>query len=65
MVASEHPEVIEGKRRLVATDVLDYEEADEDGSIDNDGAALDEEYGSGSVVTGVRTCVTKSETEEG
>ena len=47
MVASEHPEVIEGGHRLIATDVLDSEEADEDGSIDNDGAALDEEDESG------------------
>ena len=64
MVASEHPEVIEGRRRLISTDVLEYEEAADDGSIDNDGAAFDEEYDSGSGVTGVRTCVTKSETEE-
>ena len=41
MVASEHPEVIEGRRRLIAADVLDSEEASEDGSIDNDGSALD------------------------
>ena len=26
MVASEHPEVIEGRRRLIATDFLDYED---------------------------------------
>ena len=65
MVASEHPEVIEGRRRLIATDVLESEEEADDGSIDNDGAALDEEYDSGSGETGVRTCVTKSETEEG
>ena len=43
MVVSEHPEVIEGRRRLISTDVLDSEEAYEDGSIDNDGAASDEE----------------------
>ena len=65
MVASEHPEMIEGRRRLIATDVLESDEAADDGSIDNDGAALDEEYDSGSGETGVRTCVTKSETEEG
>ena len=44
MVASEHPEVIYGERWLIATYVLDSEETTEDGSIDNDGAALDEEY---------------------
>ena len=37
MVASEHPEVIEGIRRLVSMDVIDYEEAAEDFSIDNAG----------------------------
>ena len=42
--------------------VIDYEKADEDGSIDNDGAALDEEYGSSLVEAGVRTCVTQSRT---
>ena len=47
MVTSEHPEVIEGRWRLIATDVLDSEEAAEDGSVDNDGAASDEEYDSG------------------
>ena len=47
MVASEHPEVIEGRPQLIVTDVLDSEEADEDGSIDNDGASSDEEDESG------------------
>ena len=47
MVASENTEVIEGRRRLVATYVLDSEEVDEDGSIDNDGDSSDEEYESG------------------
>ena len=42
MVASKYPEVIEGGRRFIATDVLDYGETAEDGAIDNDGAALDE-----------------------
>ena len=37
MVASEHPEVIEGRRRLIDMDFPDSEEASEDGSIDNDG----------------------------
>ena len=49
MVASENPKVIERRRRLIATDSLDSEEADEDGSIDDDGDASDEEYESGLV----------------
>ena len=64
MVTSEHPEVIEGRRRLIATDVLDSEEAAEDGSVDNDGAASDEEEESGSGEAGVRTGVTQSGIEE-
>ena len=47
MVASEHPEVIERRRRLIATDVLDSEEASEYGSIDNYGADSYEEDDSG------------------
>ena len=62
MVASEHPEVIEGRRRLIATDVLDSEEAAEDGSIDNNGAASDEEDESGSGEAGMKTGVTQSVT---
>ena len=42
MVAKENPEVIEGRRRLIAVDVLGSEEVAEDASIDNDDAALDE-----------------------
>ena len=53
MVAKENPEVIEGRRRLIAVDVLDSEEAAEDASIDHDDAALDEEYGSGLLGAGV------------
>ena len=64
MVASEHLEVIEGRRRLIATDVLESEEEDEDGSIDNDGSASDEEYDIGSGEVGVRTGITLSGTEE-
>ena len=64
MVASEHPEVIEGRRQLIATYVFDYEEAAEDGSIDNDGAASDEEDESGSEEAGVIICVTQSGTED-
>ena len=53
MVATEHPEVIEGRQRLISVDVIDYEEADEDDSIDKYGAASDEEDGSGLVGVGV------------
>ena len=64
MVTSEHPEVIEGRRRLIATYFLDSEEAAEDGSIDNDGAASDEEEESGLGEAGVRTGVTQLGIEE-
>ena len=64
MVAGENPELIEWRQRLTATDVLDSEKSAEDGSIDNDGDALDEEDDSGFGEAGVRTGVTKSETEE-
>ena len=37
MVARENPEVIKGRRQLIATDVIDSKEADEYGYIDNDG----------------------------
>ena len=53
MVANEHTEVIEGRRRLIAVDVLDSEEADEDASIVRDDDAFDEEDGSGLVGSGV------------
>ena len=53
MVAKEHPEVIEGRRRLIAVDVLDSEEAAEDASINHDDCDFDEEDGSGLLVTGV------------
>ena len=64
MVASEHPEMIEGRHSLISVDVLDCEEADEDGSIDNYGSGLDEEDESGSGEVDVRTGVTQSKTEE-
>ena len=48
MVVSEHPEVIYGRPQLIATDVLDSEEAAEHVSIDNGGGASDEEDESGS-----------------
>ena len=53
MVAKEHPEVIEERRRLIALDVLDSEEAYEDDFIDHYDAALDEEDGGGLVGAGV------------
>ena len=62
MLASEHPEVIEGRRRLISTYVFESEWAAEDGSIDNDGYASDKEYDRGLVQVGVRTGVTKSGT---
>ena len=64
MVESENREVIKGRRRLIDTDVIDSEKADQDGSIDNDGVASDEEDASGSGQAGVKTGVTKSGTEE-
>ena len=54
MAAKEHSEVIEGRRRLIAMDVLDSEEAAEDSSIVHDDAVLDEEGGSGLVGAGVK-----------
>ena len=59
MVASENPEMIEGRRRLIATDVLESEVAAEDDSIDNYGASLDEDGESGLGEAGVRTGVTQ------
>ena len=53
MVAKEHPEVIEGRQRLIAVYVLDSEEEAEDYSIDHDDAALDKEDGTGLVGEGV------------
>ena len=56
--------MIEGRRRFIATYVYDSKEAAEDGSIDNDGATLDEEIDSGLVEAGVITGVTQSGTED-
>ena len=64
MIASEHPEVIEGRRRLITTYALDSEEASEDGFIDNDGAYQDEEDGTGSGEAGVSTGVNEAGTKE-
>ena len=47
MVASEHPDVIEGRWKLITMDVIHYDDSSEDVSIDNDGDALYEEDESG------------------
>ena len=47
---------------MIATYIIDSEEATEDGSIDKYGAALDEEDDSGLGEAGVRTGVTQSGT---
>ena len=57
MVASEHTEVIEERRRLIYTEVIDYENSYQDVSIDGDGHAQDEEDKSGSGEAGVSTGV--------
>ena len=49
MDASENPDLIEGRLWFIVIDILEYEEAVEDGSIDDDGATLDEDYYSGLV----------------
>ena len=64
MVVSEHTKVIEEMWRLIDTDILDPDEASEDGSIYNDGDALYKEDGSGSGEGGMITGVTQSVTEE-
>ena len=43
MVSKEHTEMIEGWQRLIAVDVLESEEADVDASVNNYGAASDED----------------------
>ena len=53
MAAKEHPEVIEGRQRLIDMDVPDSDEAAEYYSIVNDDADFDEYYGSGLVGEGV------------
>ena len=59
MVVSEHPKVIEGRQRLIATDFLESEEASDYGSIYGDGADTDEEDESGWGEAGVSTVVTE------
>ena len=64
MVASEHPEVTEGRWQLIVEDVPYSEESAEDGSINNDGAASYEEDEIGLGEEDVRTSVAKSGKEE-
>ena len=64
MVVSEYPEVIGGRQQLIAMDVLEPEEADEDSAVDDDGDALDEDDESGSGEAGVSTGVTEEVTKE-
>ena len=67
MVASGHPEVILGRQLLIATENIDYQQAADYGSIDDDGADFEKEDESGLgeavVSTGVTEVVTK-EVEE-
>ena len=60
MVASEHPEVIYGRRRLIDMGVPESEEAYGDGSLGNDGGALDKENKSGYEEADARTGVTEA-----
>ena len=53
MVAKKHPEVIEGRQRLINVDVIDSDEAYEDASIDHYDAYLYEQDESGLVGAGV------------
>ena len=64
MVVSEHDEMIERGRRLIATDTLDSGEAAEYYSIDNDGDDLGEDDESGLGEAGVSTGVTEVGTKE-
>ena len=43
-VVVEHPKVVYGRQLFCATDVLDPDEAAEDGVVDDYCSALDEEY---------------------
>ena len=62
MFASEHPEVIEGRRRLIATDFFNSDDGDGDISIDNGGDASNKEYNMGLGESDVKTYVTQSGT---
>ena len=57
MVASEHPEVNEGRRNFIAAEFLDPEEEFYDVSIDGCGADLYEGDESGLIEAGVITSV--------
>ena len=57
MVASKHPELIEGRKWLIETYILEPGEAYEDDIVDYDGDPSDEEDGSGLGEVGVRTGV--------
>ena len=43
IVASEHPEVIEERQRLISMEIIEYQGAHEDISTDDDDYALDGE----------------------
>ena len=64
MVVSEHPELIDGRRRFIDMNVPDPEESSEYGSIDYGGADSDEEDESGSREAGGSTGVAEVGTKE-
>ena len=64
MIANEHSEVIEVGQLLIATEVLDPEQADQDISIIHYGDLLDEDDDSGLGQAGVRTYVAELVTKE-
>ena len=64
MVAIENPAGIEGRRQFIYMNVLEPEEADEDGSIDDGGASSVEDDDSGLGEAGVITSVTEVGTKE-
>ena len=64
MFTSEHAEVIEGRRRLIYTYVIDSKEAAKDGMADDYGTDLDEEDESGSGKVGENTDMVTAEIEE-
>ena len=59
MVASEHPEAIQGRGQLISAEVPDHEEAAGGGSIDDYNYASDEQDESGLRFPGVSTGVTE------
>ena len=56
--------MIKGKRWLIATEILECEEAAEDGSVDNYVSDLDEEDDSGLVEVGLITGIIEAGTKE-